>query len=136
MNAPKKGCAFPGCCAWASGGSAYCATHLSAKRQQRGTRQQQGYGQSWLNLRPVILARDPLCKIGVRCRLLPIHKRVSTQVDHIIPIRVAPERRLDETNLQGCCAACNSWKRSEDERRWPSVARLTLRVERGVSFVF
>ena len=38
--------------------------------------------------------------------------RAGDDVDHMVPVRAAPERRLDPTNLQTLCAQHhNVWKR-------------------------
>lgn len=53
-------------------------------------------------IREQVLARDPYCTIrGPKC------KRVSTTVDHIVPLSVAPHLAHDLANLRGACSACN-----------------------------
>lgn len=59
-------------------------------------------GRPWRRIRMQVLKRDPYCRIGgPRCT------RISTTVDHIQPLSVAPHRAHDLTNLRGACAACN-----------------------------
>lgn len=43
----------------------------------------------------------------------------ATLVDHIIPIRVDPSRRLDLTNLQSLDAGCHAIKTAQDKIRYP-----------------
>jgi 5-methylcytosine-specific restriction enzyme A len=61
--------------------------------------EQRGYDADWRRLRAEHLAEEPYCrecaKVGV--------ERLATIVDHIETIRLAPERRLDPTNLQSLC---------------------------------
>lgn len=68
----------------------------------------------WRNrTRPLILARDPLCKIAKLCE----GHDPSTDADHIIPAEQyvaqhgGDERWFyDENNLQGACHACHTAK--------------------------
>jgi 5-methylcytosine-specific restriction protein A len=69
-------------------------------RDPRPSAASRGYGASWRKLRPLVLARDPLCR---DCGRLP-----SLHVDHV----VARERGGSDAlaNLQGLCHACHSRK--------------------------
>ncbi|AJE47182.1 hypothetical protein P73_2467 [Celeribacter indicus] len=42
---------------------------------------------------------------------------IATDVDHIVPRSVAPERRLDTFNLQSLCKAHHSGAKQSLERR-------------------
>lgn len=57
----------------------------------------------WKALRLEVLRRDDW-----RCVLCDAKGRL--EVDHIIPVRLAPERAYDLTNLQALCTACHSRK--------------------------
>ncbi len=71
-----------------------------------------GYDNSWRTLRAKHLVAHPYC---VRCGARAI------VADHIIPVRIAPHRRLDPTNLQSLCTHHHSGaKQSEERRRSPS----------------
>lgn len=72
-----------------------------------------GYDADWKRFRLWILLRDPVCKIRLKCL-----GAASTEVDHIIPIRFAPHRRLDETNAQGACKPCNAVKAIQDRGKY------------------
>ena len=56
------------------------------------------YGRDWQKLRARFLHHHRFCRL---C------KKPSQHVDHITPIRVAPELRLEWTNLQALCASCH-----------------------------
>lgn len=74
-----------------------------------------GYDAAWERVRKFILLRDPICKIQIKCKDAPA---VSTEVDHIKPIRFYPELRLDPSNLQGCCKPCNAAKALQDRGKY------------------
>jgi 5-methylcytosine-specific restriction protein A len=42
----------------------------------------------------------------------------ATLVDHVVPVWVAPDRRLDPTNLQSLDRDCHAVKTAEDTRRY------------------
>jgi 5-methylcytosine-specific restriction endonuclease McrA len=67
-----------------------------------------GLGSDWRKLRDRHLRDHPFC---VRCG------NPASDVDHIIPRSVAPERRLDPTNLQSLCKGCHSGAKQREERR-------------------
>lgn len=67
-----------------------------------------GYDRDWEKLRADYLAAYPSC---VRCG-----GRASL-VDHKTPIRIAPHRRLDPTNLQSLCIPCHSGPKQSLDRR-------------------
>jgi 5-methylcytosine-specific restriction protein A len=58
-----------------------------------------GYDADWRTLRAAHLAEHPFCRA---CAARGIERRAH-MVDHIEPIRQAPERRLDPSNLQSLC---------------------------------
>jgi 5-methylcytosine-specific restriction protein A len=63
---------------------------------------QRGYDAAWEALRREVIAAQPVCSVpgcGSAERL---------NVDHIVPVRAAPHRRLDRTNLRVMCQACHS----------------------------
>ncbi|MFD1341459.1 HNH endonuclease [Litorisediminicola beolgyonensis] len=78
---------------------------FDAKRPSAAAR---GYDTDWRKLRARHLANYPAC---VRCG------KPATDVDHIIPRRLAPERRLDPTNLQSLCKSHHSGAKQREERR-------------------
>lgn len=78
---------------------------------QRPTARARGYDRDWEKARADYLAAYPSCR---RCG------QPAALVDHIIPIRKAPHRRLDRTNFQSLCTACHSsWKQAKEKGRQP-----------------
>jgi 5-methylcytosine-specific restriction protein A len=79
---------------------------------RRGNSTQRGYDASWVKLRLVALRRDQyLCQECLR-NGRPTQAR---DVDHVIPIAVAPERRLDLTNLESLCSTCHKIKTFKED---------------------
>lgn len=75
---------------------------------KRPSRQARGYDHAWEKARAEWLAAYPSCR---RCGASAV------LVDHIVPIRKAPHRRLDRTNFMSLCASCHSgWKQAKDRR--------------------
>jgi 5-methylcytosine-specific restriction protein A len=77
---------------------------------QRGSRHERGYDNVWARLRNWYLADNPLCE---HCLLDEVIEP-AVDVDHVIPIKVAPDRRLDPTNLQSLCRRCHNMKTAEN----------------------
>jgi 5-methylcytosine-specific restriction enzyme A len=71
------------------------------------------HDKDWKELRAQVLADEPMCREFARHGI----ERQAVTVDHIIPMRDAPERRLDRTNVQPIC--------------WPSHHRKTNRYDGG-----
>ena len=67
--------------------------------KRRPTPKQQGYDGAWRALRKVFLHRHPAC---VWCG------QAANEVDHIVPVRLDPSRRLDWANLRAACTPCHS----------------------------
>lgn len=73
-------------------------------------------GVAWRKLRAQVMAEEPICAVPGRGRL-------STEVDHIHPLKFHPELGLVRSNLQGMCKSHNAAKgaltaRSANIRRW------------------
>jgi 5-methylcytosine-specific restriction protein A len=108
-------CSVPGCPDLTTG--TRCDAHARAARRQedfrRGTRTERGLDNRWLRL------RDSAVRAHVREHgwICPGYGRESHAVDpgdltgdHIIPRSLAPERRLDPTNVAVLCLSCNAAK--------------------------
>jgi 5-methylcytosine-specific restriction endonuclease McrA len=65
----------------------------------------------WRKLRLRHLAGSPLC---VDCYAVGVVK-AADMVDHVVPIKVAPERRLDPTNLASRCWHHHAIKTAKDK---------------------
>lgn len=74
----------------------------------------------WRLFRWSILERD-----GFRC--VQCGARGRLEVDHIIPVRDAPDRAYDPENLQSLCPRCHGQKTNSEMGRAPSEARLKWR---------
>ena len=108
-TAAPTACSHGGCANYAASGSK-CREHASSDNQQRGTATARGYDAHWRRLRHLVLLDEPLCASCLsRGRYTP-----ANEVDHIVPIAVAPARRLDRTNLQALCKTCHSRKTMEE----------------------
>ena len=66
---------------------------------------------AWREARLLALARlgRCCCRCGSRRRIV---------VDHIVPVRVSWEARLDQRNLQILCADCHNGPKKREERTW------------------
>jgi len=67
----------------------------------------------WPALRQQALRRD-----GFRC--VQCGFRTGLEVDHVVPVRDAPERAFDLTNLQVLCKRCHS-KKTKREMGLPEL---------------
>ena len=72
-----------------------------------------GYDADWRALRNAHLAEHPFC----RACLGEGRERRAAMVDHIESIKVAPERRLDPSNLQSLCWPHHNSKTQKDRHR-------------------
>ena len=83
---------------------------FDAKRPNASAR---GYGSDWRQLRAQHLAAHPWCAMCLKAgQHVP-----AADVDHILPIAVAPHLRLDPSNLQSLCQHHHrSAKQSQDRR--------------------
>jgi len=63
---------------------------------------------------------DALCASDGKCQLCGRgkHDGVTLNVDHIVPIKRAWNRRTDRTNLQVLCHECNHGKGNRDTTDW------------------
>lgn len=83
----------------------------------RGNRHERGYDSKWEKVATYVRNRDNyLC---VQCRKdSPPKLTPANIVDHIVPIKVAPEKRLSPSNCQVLCAKCHGKKTEADVARW------------------
>jgi 5-methylcytosine-specific restriction endonuclease McrA len=79
----------------------------------RGKTTERGYGADWRRLRDWHLRRNPLCRL---C-LLDDRVVAASDVDHIVAVTLAPERRLDPDNLQSLCHPHHMQKEAEVRKR-------------------
>lgn len=83
---------------------------------QRATRRRSFYSsREWRELRyDVLVARGARCEC---CGASPKTGAVMN-VDHIVPVSRAWERRLDPNNLQILCGSCNAGKGARSTEDW------------------
>jgi 5-methylcytosine-specific restriction protein A len=100
----KRICSVPDCRTVTD--STYCPRHRTISNRRYRERRGRHYDRRrWRDhLRALILARDPLCKIAVKCD----GTALSVEVDHIVPLSRGGDD--SEANLQGACRACHSFK--------------------------
>ena len=72
----------------------------------------------WRDISRAWLAAHPWC---VRCERRPLHvggplRKVAIQVDHVIPVRLSPEKKYEKGNLQSLCRSCHGIKGVHERR--------------------
>jgi 5-methylcytosine-specific restriction enzyme A len=124
---PKR-CGFRGCPNTTR--QRYCEEHLPLARQfydrRRGSSAERGYDSDWE--RVAEQRRELDCGLCQRC--LEHGLVLASQiVDHIIPIHVRPDWRLEIGNTQVLCFDCHTVKTSEDTRRYGGRSQRALTLE-------
>lgn len=77
---------------------------LAALDKRRGSSSARGYGSDWQKVRLLALDREPLCRFcAAKGRVTP-----ATEVDHIKPVTLRPDLRLELSNLRPLCQSCHS----------------------------
>lgn len=101
---PVKRCRVYGCPNPGTSRTGRCDMHEQMHRGViRPSARERGYDAEWERLARVFMARHPMCQ---RCEKAG-RKRAATIPHHIVPVSVAPELRLVETNLEALCAPCH-----------------------------
>lgn len=89
----------------------YCIEHRkeadSLYIQHRTASGRSVYDTQWKLLSKSYITLHPLCVV---CG------EIAKDVDHIIPVRIAPEKMYDVSNLQSMCHKCHS-KKSKEEKQ-------------------
>lgn len=80
-----------------------CAIPRTARRLAKNA---QAYDHEWRKVRLAILNRDHWTCYLCSKRLIGF----DATVDHLVPVSVSPELRLEPRNLAACCRKCNSSK--------------------------
>jgi 5-methylcytosine-specific restriction protein A len=127
-SALPKRCGYPRCPRLTRG--RYCDEHLPLARrywdERRGSTKERGYDSDWERIAE--RRRDLDCCLCQMC-LLEGLVRAAKIVDHIIPIHVRPDWRLEIGNTQVLCYDCHSRKTSDDMRRYGGRANKNLTTE-------
>lgn len=112
-TAPPKPCRRLGCPELTHDG--FCDAHKQHRwdnDRYRGTSASRGYDSEWKRVRVLALKRDKyLCQHCLAAGFVTPAK----DVDHIVPLNIAPERRLDLSNLQSLCRPCHRAKTELDK---------------------
>jgi 5-methylcytosine-specific restriction protein A len=78
---------------------------------RRGSAASRGYNNAWRKFRAAYLGRHPLC-----CACQAAGRITEArEVDHIVPLKQAPDRKYDEANLQALCSPCHSTKTARED---------------------
>jgi 5-methylcytosine-specific restriction endonuclease McrA len=80
-----------------------CAINRSSRKSSEHSR---AYDHAWRKLRLRILDRDHWTCYLCAKKLIGF----DATVDHLIPLAIAPDLRLEPANLAACCRKCNSTK--------------------------
>jgi hypothetical protein len=95
----------------------------TVRELHRGTPRQRGYDRDWNHIAKARREADHwLCQpcLGVGCIT------ASNEVDHIVPIHVRPDWRLEFDNTQVICRSCHRKKTIDDARRYGSSESLVI----------
>ena len=112
-NRLKKRCGYRGCPNTTT--DRYCPEHLPLARRftdrARGTTAERGYDADWQRLAEQRRNLDHyLCQ---HC-LADDRLIASVIVDHIVPLHIRPDWRLEIANTQVLCSDCHTRKSSQD----------------------
>jgi len=126
----KKRCGYRGCPNVTT--ERYCDEHLRLMRREsdrrRGSTTERGYDGDWERLAEQRRELD-----GYLCQACLLDQRltVSKLVDHIYPIHVRPDWRLEIANTQVLCRPCHTRKTSEDNQRYGGPSSTPTIVQRA-----
>jgi phage terminase large subunit-like protein/5-methylcytosine-specific restriction endonuclease McrA len=93
----------------------------------RGTSASRGYDRKWTKVRNAYIADHPLCEVCSR----PDFPVLAELVHHIVPVDQAPDRLLDETNLQAVCRDCHARIHGRDHHQKPGPGSRAVRAPTG-----
>jgi len=125
-NKPKRPCSKPGCANLTT--ERYCTEHQQLvyqvrkerhnlyDRYQRDKKIAEFYkSKEWQILRQQALIKDKgLCQDCLEKKKISM----ATEVDHIIPVKVRWDLRLNLDNLRSLCHRCHMKKTAEDKKKY------------------
>jgi 5-methylcytosine-specific restriction protein A len=119
---PLLPCRHPGCPRLSD--QSYCEIHRRQNKSQadreynknRRNQELQAFYDSpqWRRMRAIKIKCTPYCEECYRQGSISEAKIV----DHILPIKDCPDRRLDLTNLQSLCLSCHNKKHGKNKQGW------------------
>lgn len=95
----------------------------AARVDRRLGSRQRGYDGDWERVAAYVRERD--CYLCQECKRKG-HLRPGKEVDHILPLHVRPDLRLEETNCQTICRPCHTAKTHRDNATYGSASARTL----------
>lgn len=122
-------CRYRGCPELVRGGG-YCNDHKSFGYRQQDERRltpaERGYDHDWAKV--ANLRRQIDCYL---CQPCLEHQRLTPAktVDHIVPVHVRPDWRLEVRNTQVICIGCHQQKTAKDTKQFGSSTATTLSAD-------
>ena len=120
----KTPCNYPRCSELIGPGKSYCPAHKKETARQKNKQRKRDpniarfYSSgAWQKTRKIYITNNPLCR---RCLNKDIVRK-SDVVDHIIPIKIDWNKRLDQDNLQSLCNSCHASKSEEDRQKYEKL---------------
>ena len=87
-------------------------THKLRLPDHREGSHKRGYDATWHRMSRMVRMEEPLCRHCLRQGRVT----AATLVDHIVPLSLSPELRLDRGNLQALCASCHARKTQAESK--------------------
>lgn len=126
----RKRCGFQGCPNLTL--ERYCPEHQRQARaisdRKRGTTKERGYDSDWER---VAQQRRELDAYLCQACLLEERLTASKLVDHIYPIHIRPDWRLEIANTQVLCRDHHSHKTSQDNQRYGGPSSTPTREQQA-----
>jgi 5-methylcytosine-specific restriction protein A len=106
------------CPLFAEPGKSRCLAHQRAEWRDQNARRDRSLrafydSAEWTALRLAYKALHPLCETCLN----EGRESLTQQIDHLVPVREAPDRALDDTNLRALCVSCHSRRTMTDRHR-------------------
>lgn len=84
------------------------------RQDKRRAASDRGYDWDWAKLSARHKRENPLCKACLELGFV-----VAAEItDHVVPVHVRPDLRMDESNLQSLCRGCHTRKTNEDTKKY------------------
>jgi 5-methylcytosine-specific restriction enzyme A len=121
-RAPTKPCLVWRCPKFALPRKARCEQHQREYYQQANATREPGLVEfynstAWKKLRSAYRRENPFCEICAN----EGRETLAQQVDHRVPLREAPDRALEWSNLRSLCMSCHSRRTRMDEQHPPGT---------------